>query len=61
MCVTSPNPAQHFSHLLLHALMNVLWLEELVAKNPHGCSRDQLPASLTISANDLSTVCAAEK
>lgn len=35
LCVTSPNAAQHFSHLLLHALMNVLWLEESVAKKPH--------------------------
>lgn len=25
LCATSPNPAQHFSQLLLHALMNVLW------------------------------------
>lgn len=34
-----------------------LWLEELVAKKPHCCSCDRLPASLTISANDTSSVC----
>lgn len=31
------------------------------SQKPHRCSHDRLPASLTISANDLRTVCAAEK
>lgn len=61
VCYLSKSSSALQSFVVARSDECALWLEELVAKNPHHRRRDRLPASLTTSANDLRTVRAAEK